>query len=190
MFKKAIAILTLLLASYGSVLSTYIIIDQKKSLEPSLYSAYTITAQSDKPATDNLKKVRFNFFISNTGKVGIDIPPSIKVQTFDSKNEVARELSARLIGINGEQLEANINDVLKVGEQRMYSTSYFKMDEIFRPYMNYLISLKSDDDVFLSLRTPPMAPEKLEKIFNSEDGIMLKYFGDLKVSPQKMILQQ
>jgi hypothetical protein len=190
MFNKGIALITLVLAIWGSALSTYIFWEQKQSQEPNLYSTYTITANSDEPAKDGAKNVRFNFYISNAGKNRIEIPASIKIQTFDSREKISGELTARLMSSRGEQLDANINDLLDVGEQRMYSTSYSEMKRLFTPHMNYLIKIRSGNDVFVSIRNPPMNPEKLEKIFNIEDGAMLKYFGNIKVSPQKMSLQQ
>lgn len=189
MFDKIATIITVIMAAWGCGLSTYIYIESKESAAPTLYSTYTMTPEFEEPSKEGPKKVRLNIYISNAGKNPVEIPPSLTLITLDSKSKITRELKANLLNTNGEVMEYNIQNMLAVGEVRMYSTSYSDMSKVFTPYMSHVVQLKSQNSIYASITRPPMKPEALEEFLNLEGGLAAKYFGNLKVSPSKMFLQ-
>ena len=189
MFEKVISIITVIMAAIGCFLSIYIYFENKESEQPNLYSTYTITPEFEEPSKDGPKKVRLNVYISNAGKLPVEIPPSLKIITLDSKDKVIRDVTAFLMSKDEMELKYSIQNMLNVGEIRMYSTSYSEMGKFFTPYMSHLINLQSDDSLFVAYMPSPPMPEELEELFKFEDGLFYSHFGNLQIAPKKLVLQ-
>lgn len=189
MTRKILDIVTVVTAVWACLLSTYIFLYTEAKKEPVLSSVVNVEAKQVEPVGEGEKKdLRLKVFVTNTGGRAVEVDPEMVVQIINSKYRWQREISLRMNGEDGEQLQYKIPKLLKPGEVISYSSSYRRFDDIYNPHSQYLAYLSSRTDSYVSHTPAPRSADAIEHSFTIENGAMLSHFSTVQQAPQRFVL--